>query len=121
MWVEVEYQTAVFKFSEAASVITEGPVHEEAIGMIASSKRPLILAGAGAVSAKEQLIALSERLDAPLATKLKGTGLFKRHPNNIGYFGTLSTAQAYDVIDAADCVIAFGAWMHFWPQIGANC
>lgn len=113
MWAEVTHQTVVFPFPEAASVITEGALHEEAIGMIASAKRPLILAGAGAVEAKDQLIALSERMEAPLATTLKGTGLFKGHPNNIGYFGTLSTAEAYDVIGAADCVIVFGAWMHF--------
>lgn len=113
MWAEVKHQKVVYPFPEAATVITEGPVHEEAIGMIASAKRPLILAGAGAVSAKEQMIALAERMEAPLATTLKGTGLFRGHPNNIGYFGTLSTAEAYDVIGAADCVIVFGAWMHF--------
>ncbi|MDQ2091354.1 thiamine pyrophosphate-binding protein [Marimonas arenosa] len=113
MWAEVEHQTVVFAYPEATAVITEGPVHEEAIGMIASAKRPLILAGAGAVSAKDKLIALAERMEAPLATTLKGTGLFKGHPNNIGYFGTLSTAEAYDVIGAADCVIVFGAWLHF--------
>ncbi|MDQ2095564.1 thiamine pyrophosphate-binding protein [Rhodalgimonas zhirmunskyi] len=113
MWAEVEHKPVVFPLPETHSTVTEGPVHEEAIGMIASAKRPLILAGAGAASAKDKLIALSERLEAPLATTLKGTGLFAGHPNNIGYFGTLSTAEAYDVIGAADCVIVFGAWMHF--------
>ncbi|MFK7854721.1 MAG: thiamine pyrophosphate-binding protein [Granulosicoccus sp.] len=113
MWAEVQHQTVVFQFPESATVITEGPAHEEAIGMIASAKRPLILAGAGAVSAKENLIALAERMEAPLATTLKGTGLFAGHANNIGYFGTLSTAEAYDVIAAADCIVVFGAWMHF--------
>jgi len=113
MWAEVEHKPVVFPLPESHSTVTEGPVHEEAIGMIASAKRPLILAGAGAASAKDKLIALSERLEAPLATTLKGTGLFAGHPNNIGYFGTLSTAEAYDVIGAADCVIVFGAWMHF--------
>jgi len=113
MWAEVSHQSVVYSFPEAATVISEGPVHEEAIGMIASAKRPLILAGAGAVSAKDKLIALAERMEAPLATTLKGTGLFNGHPNNIGYFGTLSTAEAYDVMAAADCVIVFGAWMHF--------
>lgn len=114
MWAEVRYDPVVFAYHEAATVVTEGPLHEEAIGMIASAKRPLILAGAGAVGAKDKLIALAERLEAPLATTLKGTGLFKKHPNNIGYFGTLSTAQAYDVMGAADCVIVFGAWLHFF-------
>lgn len=113
MWAEVEHRPVVFDLPEIESTVTEGPVHEAAIGMIASAKRPLILAGAGAIGAKEKLIALAERLEAPLATTLKGTGLFAGHPNNIGYFGTLSTAEAYDVIAAADCVIVFGAWMHF--------
>lgn len=113
MWTEVTHTPVVFPFHQAPAHVSEGPLHEEAIGMIASAKRPLILAGAGAISAKDNLIALAERLDAPLATTLKGTGLFKGHPNNIGYFGTLSTAEAYDIIGAADCIIAFGAWLHF--------
>ncbi len=113
MWAEVKHQTVVLPTPQILAVVTEGSAHEEALGMIASAKRPLILAGAGAVSARDKLIALAERLDAPLATTLKGTGLFRGHPNNIGYFGTLSTAAAYDVIAAADCVIAFGTWLHF--------
>lgn len=114
MWAEIVHKKVVFSFNESPTVITEGSVHEEAIGMIISAKRPLILAGAGAVTAKDKLIALAERMEAPLATTLKGTGLFAGHPNNIGYFGTLSTAEAYDVMGAADCVIVFGAWMHFF-------
>jgi thiamine pyrophosphate-dependent acetolactate synthase large subunit-like protein len=114
MWAEVRHETVVLPAPQMSAVVTEGPAHEEAIGMIASAKRPLILAGAGAVSAKDKLIALAERLDAPLATTLKGTGLFRGHRNNIGYFGSLSTAPAYDVIAAADCVIAFGAWLHIF-------
>ena len=113
IWAEVEHKSVVFPYTKAPAVVTEGTVHEEAIGMIASAKRPLILAGAGAVGAKDKLIALSERLEAPLATTLKGMGLFEGHPNNIGFFGTLSTAAAYDVISSADCVIVFGAWLHF--------
>ena len=112
-WVEVEHEKVVIPFVQPPSVITEGEVHEAAIGMIASAKRPLIIAGAGAIEAKDKIIALAERIDAPLATTLKGTGLFSGHPNNIGYFGTLSTAAAYDVMARADCVIAFGAWLHF--------
>lgn len=114
MWAEVEHQTTVFPSLEAPTLIPEGPLHEEAIGMIASARRPLILAGAGAISARDNLIALAERLQAPLATTLKGTGLFAGHPNNIGYFGTLSTAEAYEVIASADCIVAFGAWLHFF-------
>ncbi|MBZ0130815.1 MAG: thiamine pyrophosphate-binding protein [Rhodobacteraceae bacterium] len=113
MWAEVKHRRIVFPVERAQGVVTDGPIHEKAIGMIASARRPLILAGAGAASAKDDLIALAERLEAPLATTLKGTGLFAGHPYNIGYFGTLSTDRAYEVIDKADCVIVFGAWLHF--------
>ena len=114
MWAEVTHSKILYPFDQAATYISEGALHEQAIGMIMSAKRPLILAGRGAISAKDNLISLSERMEAPLATTLKGTGLFKGHPNNIGYFGTLSTADAYDVMASSDCVIAFGALLHFW-------
>lgn len=111
MWEETAHRAVIYPYQQAPSSILEGSIHEEAIGIIASARRPLILAGAGATSAKDNLIALSERLEAPLSTTLKGTGLFKTHPHNIGYFGTLSTAEAYEVIGLADCVIAFGAYL----------
>ena len=113
MWAETSHKKVVFPYTNAPAVVTEGAAHEEAVGMIASAKRPLILAGAGAVSAKDKLIALAERMEAPLATTLKGMGLFSGHPNDIGFFGTLSTEEAFDVIANADCIIAFGAWLHF--------
>ena len=114
MWVEIEHTKTVFPYVETPAVVTEGPEHEKAIGIIASAKRPLILAGAGAVNARDKLIALAERMEAPLATTLKAKGLFNGHPNNMDIFGTLSTPDAYDVIASADCVVAFGAWLHFF-------
>ena len=122
MWAETKHKKIIYPSDDAPALITEGRAHEEAIGMIASARRPLILAGAGAVTAKDNIIALANRIEAPLATTLKGTGLFKGHPANIGYFGTLSTAEAYDVIGAADCIIAFGALLHvFTTDQGKLC
>ena len=122
MWAETKHKQIIYPFDDAPALITEGRAHEEAIGMIASSRRPLIVAGAGAETAKDNIIALANRIEAPLATTLKGTGLFKGHPANIGYFGTLSTAEAYDVIGAADCIIAFGALLHvFTTDKGKLC
>lgn len=113
-WVEVDHKKVVHPFHNAPACVSSGPQYEQAIEMIASAKRPIVLAGAGGIGAKESLIALAERLEAPLATTLKGTGLFKGHPNNIGYYGGLSTAEAMDVIHASDCIIAFGALLHYF-------
>ncbi|MBN8290833.1 thiamine pyrophosphate-binding protein [Rhodobacter sp. NTK016B] len=112
MWQEVAHRRTVLPVFDTPAFVPEGDALDEAIGMIASARRPVILAGRGAVGAKDRLIALAERLEAPLATTLKGKGLFAGHPNNIGIFGTLSAPGAYDVIAKADCVIAFGASLH---------
>lgn len=112
MWQEVKHEKTVFTAFDAPAYVPEGEDLDEAIGMIASSQRPIILAGGGAAHARDKLIALAERMEAPLATTLKGKGLFNDHPHNIDIFGTLSTPAAYDVIAKADCIVCFGTSLH---------
>lgn len=112
MWEEVEHDVQVLDVFTAPGGVAQGDILDNAIGMIASARRPLILAGGGAVHAKDQLIALADRLEAPLATTLKAKGLFNDHPYNIDIFGTLSTPAAYDLIAQSDCIICFGTALH---------
>ncbi|MEM8880027.1 MAG: thiamine pyrophosphate-binding protein [Pseudomonadota bacterium] len=109
MWQETDHQDRSRKTFSAPSMVPEGDDFDDAIGMIASARRPLILAGLGAAGARAALIRLSERLEAPLATTLLGKEMFLGHPANIGVFGTLSTPGAYDIIGSCDCVIVFGS------------
>ncbi|MEM1237329.1 MAG: thiamine pyrophosphate-binding protein [Pseudomonadota bacterium] len=112
MWTEVEHTRQVFLAFSAPAYVPEGDDLDEAIGMIASAKRPLILAGIGAKDAVEAITSLADRLEAPLATTLKAKGMFNDHPYNIDIFGTLSTDAAYDTIGKADCIVAFGTSLH---------
>ena len=112
MWQEIAHKTVVFAPYDAPAYVPEGDAVDQAIGMIASAKRPIILAGGGAINARDSLIALSERLEAPLATTLKAKGLFNGHPHNMDIFGTLSTPAAYDLIAKSDCIVSFGASLH---------
>ncbi len=112
MWREAEYDMQVLDVFTAPGGVAEGDALDDAIGMIASAKRPLILAGSGAVNAQEQLVKLADRLEAPLATTLKAKGLFNSHPYNMDIFGTLSTPVAYEVIANTDCIICFGTALH---------
>jgi acetolactate synthase-1/2/3 large subunit len=112
MWEEVTHVKEVFKAFHAPAFVPEGDDVDEAVGMIASARRPVILAGGGAAHAREQIIRLADRLEAPLATTLKAKGLFNDHPYNMDIFGTLSTPAAYDVIAKADCVVCFGTSLH---------
>lgn len=112
MWQEADYDIQVLDVFAAPAGVESGDTLDNAIGMIASARRPLILAGGGAVAARDQLVRLADRLEAPLATTLKAKGLFNDHPYNIDIFGTLSTPAAYDLIAQSDCIVCFGTALH---------
>jgi len=112
MWQEAPYACRVLDVFIKPGGVAEGDVLDNAIGMIASARRPLILAGGGAVAARDALVRLADRLEAPLATTLQAKGLFKDHPFNIDIFGTLSTPAAYDLIAQSDCIVCFGTALH---------
>lgn len=110
-WQEAEPQTIGFGIPELALAPATGNLLDEAVGMLASAKRPLILAGRACIgdTARDALIALADRIEAPLATTLKAQGLFHGHPFNIGISGNLSHPTATEVIMQSDCILAFGA------------
>lgn len=88
---------------------------ERALDVIASAKRPVILAGRGAVrseGARDAIIRLAELLGAPVSTSLLGKGFFEGHPLNLGIIGSLSHPIASEAFANADCVIAFGAGLN---------
>ncbi len=52
-----------------------------AVDLLAASRRPLLYLGLGAVGAGADLVALAERLEAPVATTIQGKGVFpESHP-----------------------------------------
>ena len=112
MWQETDYAIKILDVFTKPGGVAEGDTLDNAIGMIASARRPLILAGGGAIHARDALIRLADRLEAPLATTLRAKGLFNDHPYNIDIFGTLSTPAAYDLIAQSDCIICFGTALH---------
>lgn len=112
MWQEVPHIRQVLDVFTTPGGVAEGGILDEAIGMIASARSPVILAGGGAIGARDKLIALADRLEAPLATTLKAKGLFNGHRYNMDIFGTLSTPAAYDLIARADCIVCFGTGLH---------
>ena len=89
---------------------------DEAVGIVASAKRPIVLAGQGAAStdARAALLRLASRTGAPVATTLRARDLFHGEPYNLGIFGTLSDETALDIITQSDVVIAFGASLNNW-------
>lgn len=110
-WAETTPQAIVFEPPQAVLAPAGGALLEEAVGMLASAKRPLILAGRAAIGpeAREALVALAHRIEAPLATTLKAQGLFNGEAFDLGVAGNLSHPTATEVIMQSDCILAFGA------------
>lgn len=113
-WVEIAHEKVAFRIPDARIHPADDDQLEEALGMIAAAKRPVILAGRGAIGCRRDLVALARRLQAPLSTTLRASGLFRGEPENLGVFGTLSTPVATDAILASDCVLAFGAGLNMF-------
>jgi acetolactate synthase-1/2/3 large subunit len=109
MMAPVTAPPVVLKQPERRGVVPESVDIDNAVGIIAASRNPVILVGRGAVHAREALIAFAHRVGGVLATTLKAKDLFAGESNNIGLFGTLSTDASVELIMASDCVLSFGA------------
>ena len=112
MWADIDYEAVRLRLPQLPGLVARGDELDNAVGIIAGARKPVILAGRGAIHAREALVRLGERIGAPLATTLKGRDLFRGAAFNLGVFGTLSTPLAAEEIIASDCVIAFGAGLN---------
>lgn len=103
-------------------VVTQRPlngisVRHEEVGALADllldSRNPVIVAGYGCIRAGGEALVeeLSERLDIPVTTSLKGKGVVaEASPRSLGSLGVTSTGHAYRyIVDHADAVVFLGA------------
>ncbi len=88
----------------------------DALGLLAAARRPVLLAGSGAANprARQAVIRLAERRGARLATTLKAKDLFRGHRADLGVCGGYASPEAVAAISKSDCVVAFGASLNDW-------
>jgi len=99
-----------------------------ALKHLQSAERPVIVAGGGvrASGAAQELVALAEALQIPVATSLNGKDTITgNHPLSVGVVGSYSRESANRVVNRADLVCFVGTetggmTTHFWavPAIG---
>ncbi|MGE5345103.1 MAG: thiamine pyrophosphate-binding protein [Acidithiobacillales bacterium] len=82
----------------------------QAAALLTQAKRPLLYVGLGAAAARENLVALAERLEAPVSTTFQGKGVFpETHPLWLWPgFGDAAPRFARDVASSCDATLAIG-------------
>ena len=94
---------------------------KQAIELIQSAKRPVILAGHGITQsgAEAEVIAFAERQQIPVASTLLGLGSFPtHHPLSLGMMGMHGESWVNNAIQQADLLLAFG--MRFDDRVTGN-
>lgn len=88
----------------------------EAADLLARARRPVIIAGRGAVlsGARESLEHLGERVGAVLATSANGHGIFAGNPYAVGISGGFASPLARELLAEADLLVSFGATLNMW-------
>jgi acetolactate synthase I/II/III large subunit len=87
---------------------------EEAAGLLRAARRPVLVAGGGAVLARagEELVALAEQEHIPLMTTFSGRGIVPEdHPLAFGLVGLYLTKPGKQVYDEADLLVTVGSRM----------
>ncbi len=83
---------------------------DAAVTLLNSAKRPMFVVGHGAYGARDQIIALAEKIGAPVVTTFKAKGLVPDdHPLGGGVLGRSGTPIASWFMNEADVLVAFGA------------
>lgn len=83
---------------------------DAAVALLNSAKRPMFVVGHGAFGARDQIIALAEKIGAPVVTTFKAKGLVPDdHPLGGGVLGRSGTPIASWFMNEADVLVAFGA------------
>jgi len=83
----------------------------EVVGLIESSKNPMIYCGGGIISgeASAELLEFVERTQIPVATTLMGIGCFpESHPLSLKWLGMHGTVYANNAVNEADLLLAIG-------------
>ncbi|HLI26879.1 MAG TPA: thiamine pyrophosphate-dependent enzyme [Chloroflexota bacterium] len=97
-------------------------VLQEAADLINAGRRVAILAGRGAIGAREQVIELAERVAGPIIKPLLGkTAVPDDSPYTTGGIGLLGTAPSVDALRECDTLVIIGSsfpYLDFYPKPG---
>jgi len=95
---------------------------DKAAAILNEGSKVCILAGRGALGARDELAAIAKKLAAPVAKALLGKGAMEdTHPHCTGGVGLLGTAPSQDALAACDTLLIVGSsfpYVEFYPKPG---
>lgn len=95
---------------------------QRAADILNRAKKPFILAGRGAIGAHEELLAMAERLQAPIGKPLLGKAAVPdENPYCTGGVGLLGTRPSQEALESCDTLLIVGSsfpYIEFYPHPG---
>ncbi|HEY2534745.1 MAG TPA: thiamine pyrophosphate-dependent enzyme [Xanthobacteraceae bacterium] len=93
---------------------------DEIASILSEGENITIYAGSGSAEAHDEVIALAERLKAPIAHTSRGKdGIEYDNPYNVGMTGVIGMESGYQSILNCDTLVLLGtdfAWRQFYPK-----
>ena len=94
----------------ASQIAPDDSAFDEAMTLLNSAKRPIIIVGYGARDAMSNVVELAESLNAPVLTTFKAKGqISDHHPLAAGVLGRSGTPVASWFMNECDLILAFGS------------
>jgi thiamine pyrophosphate-dependent acetolactate synthase large subunit-like protein len=95
---------------------------EKAVAILKEGRRIAILAGRGALGAREELLQTAELLGAPIVKALLGKAAVPdEHPLTIGGIGLLGTRPSHEAFEECDTLLIVGStfpYIEYYPKPG---
>jgi len=96
---------------------------DAAAALLGAGTRIALLVGSGALDATEAVVAVSERLDAPIVHAYLGKGVVPAdHPNHMGGVGLLGDLPGQLALEQCDTLLIVGSsfpYMNYYPMPGS--
>jgi pyruvate dehydrogenase (quinone)/pyruvate oxidase len=93
-----------------------------AAAVLSEARKPVMLVGAGALHARDEVIAIAERLGSPIVKTLPGKAVVPDdHPLTIGGIGLLGTKPSEEAMETCDTLFMVGTnfpYTKFLPEPG---
>ncbi|MDD5510144.1 MAG: thiamine pyrophosphate-binding protein [Dehalococcoidales bacterium] len=100
------------------SILPSEHLIKEAAVKIDSAKRPVIIAGFGAVGQGDKLLELARKIYAPVVTTFKGKGVIdETNELYVGSHGTIGSTAAAKLVRGSDLLIVVGSSFSDMTQI----